>query len=337
MRIFIRGFNGAVFRRSGLINLKNDPNLSIFKKLIDKLNKSGTDVTFFEDISSQTRNSKIFFFDFPYSFNIREFIQLLNELDSKRNQKILVLFEPPVIAPLNYFNLLHKFFNRIYTWNDDLVDNIKYFKYHWPQSTIGYNTVPKPFKSKKFITLINGNKTPLFSNSLVSIPGKELYSERVKAIEFFEKEGRGRFDLYGRGWNKNRFLNIRDIIFGARKYKTFRGSIKNKLEVLSRYKYCICYENMTDINGYITEKIFDCFKAKTVPVYFGANNIEQYIPINCFIDFRKFKSYDSLLRHIGSITEAEYSRYIENIEKLLDDKSFYNRWFGPEFLTIFQR
>ncbi len=41
--------------------------------------------------------------------------------------------------------------------------------------------------------------------------------------------------------------------------------------------------------GYITEKIWDSFKARSIPIYWGASNIEEYIPINTFIDFRKFE------------------------------------------------
>ena len=45
---------------------------------------------------------------------------------------------------------------------------------------------------------------------------------------------------------------------------------------------------MSDTPGYMTEKIWDSFKAKTVPVYWGASNIEEYVPKNCFIDYRDF-------------------------------------------------
>jgi hypothetical protein len=335
MKIFIRGFNGAVFRKSGLININNDQNLIVFKLLIDKLRARSIDVKFFEDINSEIINSKIFFFDFPYSFDIRQLSQLVKELFSNKNQKVLVLFEPSIVAPLNYFKLLHRLFTKIYTWNDDLVDNKTYFKFHWPQSIVGYNTKPQPFKSRKFITLINGNKLSLFPSNPFTA-GNELYSERIKAIEFFENCTKVEFDLYGRGWNKKRFLNFKDQIFGVQKFKTYKGAITNKIKILSRYKYCICFENLTNVNGYITEKIFDCFKARTIPIYLGASNIEEYIPEKCFIDFRKFNSYESLLKHLESISESEFIEYIRNIEKLLEDKHFFKRWFGSEFSKIFQ-
>ena len=41
---------------------------------------------------------------------------------------------------------------------------------------------------------------------------------------------------------------------------------------------------MRNVNGYVTEKIFDAFKAGCVPVYWGAENITKYVPAECFID-----------------------------------------------------
>ena len=35
--------------------------------------------------------------------------------------------------------------------------------------------------------------------------------------------------------------------------------IIEKIAVLKKYKFCICFENTTHLNGYITEKIQNCF------------------------------------------------------------------------------
>ena len=32
---------------------------------------------------------------------------------------------------------------------------------------------------------------------------------------------------------------------------------ENKLDVIKKYKFCLCYENICDQRGYITERIFD--------------------------------------------------------------------------------
>ena len=109
----------------------------------------------------------------------------------------------------------------------------------------------------------------------------------------------------------------------------------NKIKLLSGFKHSLCFENITDVEGYVSEKIFDCFKAKCIPIYWGASNIENYIPKDCFIDFREFKEYKKLLDFINSIDEVKYNEYIKNIEKLLKDKKFLKPWFEDGFANFF--
>ncbi|MCL1721757.1 glycosyltransferase family 10, partial [Vibrio parahaemolyticus] len=54
------------------------------------------------------------------------------------------------------------------------------------------------------------------------------------------------------------------------RYKSYKGSVESKTHTLKNYKFCICFENAQMIEGYITEKIFDCFFSATVPIYWGA-------------------------------------------------------------------
>ena len=86
---------------------------------------------------------------------------------------------------------------------------------------------------------------------------------------------------------------------------------------MQNYKFAICYENIKDQNGYITEKIFDCFFAGCVPIYWGAKNITDHIPENCFIDKRKFHTYEELYRYINSMDDITYLSYLDNIEEFL--------------------
>ena len=66
--------------------------------------------------------------------------------------------------------------------------------------------------------------------------------------------------------------------------------IDRKIDVLKKYRFCICYENIKDVSGYVTEKIFDAFWAGCIPVYLGADNISDHVPKNCFISRRDFGS-----------------------------------------------
>ena len=67
-----------------------------------------------------------------------------------------------------------------------------------------------------------------------------------------------------------------------RVYKDWR---REKLDIIHNYKFTIAFENEQSKN-YVTEKIFNCFFAKTIPLYLGDPNITEYINTSSFIDLR---------------------------------------------------
>ena len=108
-------------------------------------------------------------------------------------------------------------------------------------------------------------------------------------------------------WNTNQFT-------------TYRGQVKKKVNVLKNYKFCICYENIDGVQGYVTEKIFDCFHAGTIPIYWGAPNVEAYIPKNCFIDRRNFRNNEELYNFITTMHNDTYQGYVKNIQQFLQSQ-----------------
>lgn len=303
-----------------------------YAKLKDFLSKKNVYINTY-DVLTKKPSYRNIHWDLPYpilsNFSIWKTIFL------NRRKNILLCCEPPIVNPFNYMKIFHSFFIKVYTWNDGLVDNKKYFKIRLPKFSKGIKTKANKFKEKKFLILINSNKSVFSPFKLLSSFGKELYSERINAIEFFEQKIPNRFYLYGGGWNKVKKYNLRELLFGYKKYSTYKGEVEHKIKLLSHFKYCICFENLTNVGGFITEKIIDCFKARCVPVYWGASNIEKYIPKNCFIDFRDFQDYEKLLNYLDLIDESKYNRYIENIEKLLRDKKFIESWFEDGFAKFF--
>lgn len=272
-------------------------------------------------------------FDVPYPFPSN--FPVWKKIFSNRRKNILICTEPPTVNPFNYMGIIHAFFIKVYTWNDELVDNKKYFKFRLPKASIGINTAALEFKEKKFLSLINSNKSTFAPFKLLSSFGRELYSERIRAIEFFQKQIPNKFYLYGRGWNSAKKYNLKESLLGFKKYSAYKGDVDDKIKTLSGFKYSLCFENLTNVKGFITEKIFDCFKARCVPIYWGASNIEEYIPKDCFIDFRDFGDYEKLLIFLTSIDENKYNSYIENIERLLADKKFISGWFEEGYAKFF--
>lgn len=227
-----------------------------------------------------------------------------------KDKRILFLWEPPSTVPNNNNLDYHSYFSKIYTWDDSLVDQQTYFKFYYP--VLREMIEPKSFSSKKFSSMIACNKT--------SSHPYELYSERLKVIQYFEETGEGLFDLYGKWWPEW--------------FRNYRGTIATKSDVLQNYKFSFAYENIRDIPGYITEKIFDCFHAGTVPIYWGAFNIESYIPKNCFIDREDFAAENDLVKYLLAMSESQYQAYLDNIQEFLksDAAKLYSR---EKFIQIF--
>lgn len=229
-------------------------------------------------------------------------------------QIALFLWEGPSVSSSNWDRKLHNRFPVIFTWNDAFVDGQKYHKINWPQ-TRQFPPVPKvPFAQKKLLVNISMNK---YSHHF-----QELYSSRRATIRHFERELPDDFDLYGVGWNRPVGLVERALPFAYRKYPSYRGTVRHKWDVLPYYRFSVCYENLRDEPGYITEKIFDSMRAGCVPIYWGAPNITDYVDKEAFIDRRKFKSDKELEVYIVGISEKEYGCYLEAMESYLASSRF---------------
>jgi hypothetical protein len=81
------------------------------------------------------------------------------------------------------------------------------------------------------------------------------------------------------------------------------------IEVFSQYKFILCVENSYH-NGYITEKIFNCFLACSIPLYSGAPDIETFIDKDAFINLNDKNWFDRLLSM--SLDQAEYLKMVGN-------------------------
>jgi hypothetical protein len=110
----------------------------------------------------------------------------------------------------------------------------------------------------------------------------------------------GAVDLYGRGWDR---WWSREALWPAywlnrsALMKIYKGSCASKFEVFQRYDFCLCFENMA-MSGYITEKLFDCLYAGTIPLYLGAPDILSYVPKEVFIDCREFGSWSDMWKAV---------------------------------------
>lgn len=214
-----------------------------------------------------------------------------------KEKAILFIWEPPTTLPDLYREKTFKRFKKVYTFNDAFVDNKKFFKFYYPVLRPIREEIIN-FEDKKLLAFVFSNK------SAVLLDNRDLYPERKALIDFFENKPTGEFECYGKGWEE----------LG---YKNYKGLTPDKIGTLKNFRFTVAYENTKDLPGYITEKIFDAFEAGTVPIYWGAPNITDFIPPNCFIDRRKFNSNEELYEFIKKMDKETYNQYLDNIRSYL--------------------
>lgn len=239
--------------------------------------------------------------------------------------KGFLIMEPPIIAPELYEALpdLTSRFEEVYVHNtigDGYslagVDQSKLRKLYWPQPYLGvidkyWSKVDRLIR----VVVINGNHKP-------RIRSRELYSKRIKAMVALASLDA--VDLYGRGWGRwwARSSLWMPYWFNRRKLMSiYRGECLSKYEVLSHYRYCLCFENM-EMTGYVTEKIFDCLYAGTIPLYWGAPDIDLLIPSEAYIDARKFSSWEDMWSAVNSMTASEVNAMREVGRQFLSSNDF---------------
>ena len=243
-------------------------------------------------------------------------------LGERTRPRFLIALENPNINKLNASSHYCQQFDGVFAWDPRL--------FHVPQVTP--ILIPHPMECgefegwdqrPRFSCLINANKA--FKEVLPS----DLYLERLKTIRWYEKNAPDQFDLYGMGWEKSvpaytalgRLARLgsrlKTRLFGVPPFPSYRGAVSDKAAVLRTTRFSYCYENSRDLSNYITEKIFDSLAQGCVPVYWGADNVLDYIPANCFIDRRKFANTAEVHRFISAITAQEYAQYQANIARFM--------------------
>jgi len=215
--------------------------------------------------------------------------------------------------PENHCLCLQNLVNGVLTWNDSMVDGVNFHKYHWPQP-LDWDLKREPNMAKrKMLVNISANK---YSKSV-----GELYTARRTAIRVFESQLGDQFDHYGFGWNRPATRIQRFLPFTMPIYKSYRGEIKSKSQILQEYKFSLCYENAC-VPGWITEKIFDSLRSYCIPIYLGAPNIGNYVPSSIFIDRRNFNSDLDVVQYIVGLSEAKMANIQTEIGKYLHSKLF---------------
>jgi hypothetical protein len=224
----------------------------------------------------------------------------------------LLLIEDKHIRPQNYL-VRWRNYRRVFSWDDDIVDKQGACKYSFP-AHIQPGPVGDWNSRNLFMSMVAANKA-----QAVSTP-EDLYKERIKTLLWYQQHAPQDLHLYGPGWNmpfhppgllaKFGFKLLKGSgLFNGRTRPCWKGIAPVKKDVLLRSRFNLCYENTRGSRGYMSEKLFDALSTGSVPVYWGAPNVLEYVPSHCFIDRRNFSSNAELHKFLSSVTPAQHSAF----------------------------
>jgi hypothetical protein len=190
-------------------------------------------------------------------------------------------------------------------------------------------------------------------NKLPKLTSRELYTERMRAVEYFSRTNE--IDLYGVGWDKASlrmgrsrlppvFTRMRvrlnnwvdrirpdPLLVAAR--RVYKGELEEKWDTLASYDFVLCFENNV-LPGWLTEKFFEALRVGTVPIYWGATDIKEIVSPDCFIDMREFSGYPELRSFLKSLDAAAIRRYREAGRAFLESPA-YEPFTRERFAGIF--
>jgi hypothetical protein len=87
--------------------------------------------------------------------------------------------------------------------------------------------------------------------------------------------------------------------------------VENKSDALKDYMFSICTENL-QIDNWFTEKLIDCLRTGTVPIYWGSSNIGDYFNVNGFIIVN---SIEEIVDVVNNLTEEQYISKLKYVEE----------------------
>ena len=224
---------------------------------------------------------------------------------------VLIIEEPEVVLSQQYDPAVWTWFDHIFSAHSYLCQmqpgHIDYF-YTWRGAT------PNPGPYRLILTEKQEERVdryPLESriNGIVMIAGNksspapsQIYSMRGEAAEWWWLNGEMPFDAYGTPpWVSGMMVD---------------PGTEPRLNKFAQYRYAFVTENTAHPQyslGY-HQKMPDPLEARTIPIYYGCQDIEKYVPKECFIDYRDFGSYAAVDKYIQSITEDRYRQYIDAID-----------------------
>ena len=95
------------------------------------------------------------------------------------------------------------------------------------------------------------------------------------------------------------------------------------MNIYKDYKFVIAFENSSSL-GYLSERILLSLSAGSIPIYWGAPDVKDYINPECFINVNDFDSFEDCIEYVKKVDNDDelYQKYI-NAKPILPNSKLY--------------
>jgi len=147
--------------------------------------------------------------------------------------------------------------------------------------------------------------------------GEERLEHKRRAIVALSRTDS--FHLYGRGWDRVGVGDSTKLIQAVG--RCYRGEVDDRVAILQRYRFTYVVEN-SRFPGFITEKLFDAFRAGSIPVYDGTPDVTQYVPKEAYVLVSDFARWDTLVQYLQQMTDSEAAERRSSAAQFLRSRRF---------------
>ncbi len=251
-------------------------------------------------------------------------VELIRWLKSNKEKATLVIQEPSVVIPQHSQTNLRRRFSVVLELGRPFSEPMV----SWPQSW----EFPGDQGVIKFV-----DRAVLIQSAKYSFVKGQLYGLRVLLASADR-----RVDVFGHGWTESSFrtvgrlaielaralrgqarLDLSTLTSAFRKPLNYLGSVDSKISAMNQYKVAVVIENSQE---YMSEKLFDAFFARCIPVYVGAQLEPFGIPDSLYVIAAPTK--ESVSEAISFALSMDYESWRSKVDAYLEDPQTREKWDG---------
>jgi hypothetical protein len=250
----------------------------------------------------------------------------LKWLKKHKKTAVLVINEPEVVIPEHSKVKLRKLFKRVV----EVGRPFSQPTVPWPQTW----TSKTDDQEARF-----SDRAVLIQSGKYSFVRGQLYGLRIR-LASSEK----RIDVFGHGWTESPWrtlarlsLELVRALRGSAKLDfstlntafkrpiNYLGPVESKMAGMSKYKVAVVIENSQE---YMSEKLFDAFFGRCIPVYVGAELEPFGIPESLYV--KADPNQKSVSDAISLALSMDYHSWRSQVDEFLGNPDTISKWDGKK-------